>query len=552
VKPAAPHIDLVLLGPAAGCCRWSLGRLWPVAPAPEDVARHIEEQAGASAAAAWLFWDGTLGQPDEARVLKVFKKPGNLWHAGLLLGAAGRPAIIDFIQPTWMLNRDPDAGRECTSWRISLRACLVETEVLRQMGGVDPGMRSLETAALEMGLRYVQAGVITRYAPALLDAHPQEVQPGADSLEDQVRFACRRFGPKWAAWALLRMAANGLARYGEAMRAWRTRPAPQAAPTPAFCHPPFSPAAAGESRPRVSVLIPTVDRYPYLSRVLDQLRGQTTPAHEILVVDQTAPSRRPEGFYDQFQDLPLRVLLMDEAGQCSSRNRGLKEAAGDYILFLDDDDDELPAGLLERHLNTVARFQCQVSSGIVTEAGADGIPADFQRLRVSNVFPTNNSLIDKRVLHSSGLFDLAYNRGSRADGDLGMRIYMTGAAMILNPEISVYHHHAAMGGLRKHKARVVTYAASRQRLLVRHLKSVTEFYLAHRYFSPRQVREASVMAALGTLSIRGPLWKRLTKVVAGLSQMPSTLTALRRNEDAAKRMFGRFPNIPMLEEPNGD
>jgi glycosyltransferase involved in cell wall biosynthesis len=220
------------------------------------------------------------------------------------------------------------------------------------------------------------------------------------------------------------------------------------------------------------------------------------------VVDQTPAKDRDTDLSADFADLPLVVFHLDRAGQCSSRNAGLKEVTGDYILFIDDDD-EIPPHLIEDHLRGLAQSRAQVSSGVADEEGAGPLPEDFTYTRTSNVFPTNNTLVMKEVLRQSGLFDLAFDRGQRADHDLGMRIYLSGALMILSPEISVFHHHAPAGGLRTHKARIITYAGSRHRLGVRHLPSVTEFYLALRYFTPRQVREMFWLRAFGTFSFQG-------------------------------------------------
>ena len=80
------------------------------------------------------------------------------------------------------------------------------------------------------------------------------------------------------------------------------------------------------------------------------------------------------------------------------------------------------------------------------------LPDAFTLRRASDVFPTNNTMLRKSALRLSGLFDLAYEHGPRADGDLGMRLYLSGARMLLDPEIRVLHHHAPSGGLRTHKA----------------------------------------------------------------------------------------------------
>jgi len=316
-------------------------------------------------------------------------------------------------------------------------------------------------------------------------------------------------------------------------------------PAPAPFRADSGPAARTVSAPSVTVLIPTVDRYPYLRPLLDQLRRQTVPPLEILVLDQTRADRRAEGLAAEFPDLPLRYFALDKAGQCSSRNLGIHSARGEAILFLDDDD-EVPPDLIERHLATMARFRSDVSSGVAEEDGAGALPESFRLFRASDVFPTNNSLARITALAGSGLFDLAYERGARADGDLGMRLYLSGAFMVLDPGISVLHHHAPSGGLRTHKARVITRASSRARLTQRHLPAVTEIYLAKRYFTPRQVREALWHRALGTLRGDGSAARRLAKLAVGAALLPDTFLRIRRTARRAEAMLAEFPQIDSL------
>src|SRR5262249_20725681 len=114
---------------------------------------------------------------------------------------------------------------------------------------------------------------------------------------------------------------------------------------------------------RVTVLVPTVDRYSYLRTLLEQLRQQTIAPLEIIVVDQTAVERRDQSMLQEFRDLPLNWIFQDAPGQCTSRNAGLKLAKGDYVLFIDDDD-EVEPDLIESHLKTLACFKSEVSSGV--------------------------------------------------------------------------------------------------------------------------------------------------------------------------------------------
>lgn len=119
--------------------------------------------------------------------------------------------------------------------------------------------------------------------------------------------------------------------------------------------------------------------------------------------------------------------------------------------------------------------------------------------------------------------------------------------MVLDPSLRVLHHHAPRGGLRRHKARVATYAASRKSLWVRQLPEVTELYLKMRFYSPRQVRESLWISVLGTLSVRGALWKRLAKATIGVVMLPWTIAEMRRRVKLAQQMLARYPIIEQLE-----
>jgi len=251
---------------------------------------------------------------------------------------------------------------------------------------------------------------------------------------------------------------------------------------------------------------------------------------------------------EEFEDLPLKLFYLEKAGQCSSRNLGLQAVTGEWILFLDDDD-EVPPELIEAHLGGALALGTRVSNGVAHVPEEGELPKDYSIVRVSGVFPTNNTLVHRDVLLRSGLFDLAYDRGQRADGDLGMRVYLTGELMVLNPEAWVVHHHAPSGGLRKHKARVVTYASSRKYLTHRNLASVWDLYLAKRYFTSDQVRETLWLDVLGTFSIRGNRSRKLLKALISLACLPHTLWLLRRRAFQAEEMLTRYPQIPTLQTP---
>lgn len=519
---------------------WAYGRTWAAEPTVAGIAAATKACIRDGASEAVLFWDARLGYPDRELLDDVRARPGDMWHAGLLLGQGGRPGLIDFVHPVWLFNRDAAPDQEATSWRISLRACLVKRDMLRQLGGPLVSFESLAGASLEMGHRYLQAGAMPRHVPDMF--------PGTEAISDvlplidELRFLRTRFGPAWVAWAVGRALVSGYARPMALLRAWREMGmVPSVRPTldrvPA--------RSATEREVRVSVLIPTIERYPYLRTVLDQLRRQSVAPWEVIVVDQTPVGERNERLYAEFGDLPLQVLYQDTMGQCTSRNAGLNRMTGTHVLLLDDDV-EVPSDYIARHLNNLAQYGADVSSGVVHEIPIERSVVLGAPVRASDVFPAGNTLLKREVLKDSGLFDLAYDKGQRADGDLGMRIYLAGRLMVLDTSLSILHHRAPHGGLRRHGARKITYASSRRRLTHRHLPSVSELYLADRYFSSRQCREMLWMRVAGTVGMRGGPFRKALKVIIGLLLLPDTCSKMRRRRSLAQQMSETYPRIPQL------
>jgi len=541
------QVDLVYLGKNKLETDWPLGKIWLTEPTPKALGSLMQVQLPESEAPSLFFWDAQLGAPPRKQVLALQSHPVHVWHAGLQLGMGGLPGLTDFVNPTWMLNRDPDATIEATSWRLSIRACLIQTSVLRQMGGIRTEFDSLAAATLEMGHRYITQGVIVRHTPDLLFQNPG-ITPPELSFSDELRFIRSRFGHFWSLWALGRAILSGYVPFYKGLRAWQVV-AHQTIETNLtkthYSQPPVSYEKINNAS--ISVIIPTLNRYHFLRTLLDQLREQTIRPQEIIIIDQTPARQRDKYLLQDFSDLPLKILYRDQPGQCSARNAGLQVSCGEYILFIDDDD-EVPPNLIETHLLNISRFQAQVSSGVAQEVGAGLLPENFTYTRLSDVFPANNTLIRREILNHSGLFDLAYEHGSRADGDLGIRIYLSGGLMILQPKISVVHHHAPQGGLRTHQARTITYASSRRTLTHRHLPSVTEIYLVRRYFTPRQLREMLWLRTVGTFSVRGKLATKILKFALGLLYLPHTIWQIRQRTLLAKQMLKDFPQIPTLTD----
>ena len=128
-----------------------------------------------------------------------------------------------------------------------------------------------------------------------------------------------------------------------------------------------------------------------------------------------------------------------------------------------------------------------------------------------------------------------------------MRLYLSGEVMILAPWIETLHHHAPVGGLREHKARVDTYAASRSRIFKSNLPTISDIYLAKRYFTPSQAREMLWISVLGTFSIKGSGLKKLLKMLVSLLSLPKNLWQVNTRRKIADKMLLTYPEIPQFD-----
>jgi len=95
-------------------------------------------------------------------------------------------------------------------------------------------------------------------------------------------------------------------------------------------------------QPLVSVIIPTHNRSKDLARALTSLKKQTYKNLEVIVIDD-ASADDTESVVRSFEaDLKL-IYIKNTTNQLAARSRniGLKEASGEYIALLDDDDEFL-------------------------------------------------------------------------------------------------------------------------------------------------------------------------------------------------------------------
>lgn len=125
---------------------------------------------------------------------------------------------------------------------------------------------------------------------------------------------------------------------------------------------------------KVSVIIPTYNRFKYLLNAIDSVQKQTYPNIEIIVVNDHSLD---ENYYTHIFDEKIKVIHLDISGNSRAvcgfpsvgyvRTVGMKEATGKYIAFLDDDDiwfpDKIHEQLIAMYKTNTKMSCCEAVTG---------------------------------------------------------------------------------------------------------------------------------------------------------------------------------------------
>jgi glycosyltransferase involved in cell wall biosynthesis len=138
----------------------------------------------------------------------------------------------------------------------------------------------------------------------------------------------------------------------------------------------------------ISVIIPTYNRAPQLITSVNSVLAQTHREFEIVVVDdgsidstaqtiQTIVNRT----HDSGSQLPrIRYFYQSNKGQSVARNKGVAEAIGEWIAFLDSDDRWLPEKL-EWQVRAIERFKDNCGACFTDACLVDGQGLDTTAFR---------------------------------------------------------------------------------------------------------------------------------------------------------------------------
>ena len=134
--------------------------------------------------------------------------------------------------------------------------------------------------------------------------------------------------------------------------------------------------------PRISVIITTYNRAKLLPRAVNSVLAQTYNDYEIIIVDDCSQDNTREVIRG-FKDPRIQVIRHEtNRRSAAARNTGIAHARGEYITFLDDDDECTPTRLADQVSVLDANPNVGVVYGWIEEindtTGARRIPRNIQ------------------------------------------------------------------------------------------------------------------------------------------------------------------------------
>lgn len=261
---------------------------------------------------------------------------------------------------------------------------------------------------------------------------------------------------------------------------------------------------AKERAPLVSIVIPTYSRPIFLERALKSIYTQTYTNWELLVVDDNDPDSEARRETKALMSEHSRVTYLQHEhnkGGSAARNTGIQAAQGEFVGFLDDDDEWL-AEKLSKQMTVFAKADEDVA--LVYTGSRHIYPDENQNvdreptlsgtvlvdLIPENIIGTTSTVVCRReALLTIGMFDEALPASQ--DYDLFFRLAQRYKFAVV-PEVLTLSHRHNEGNIgsnvagkvvayttfyTKHKATMQAYPEAH----LAHLKWMARYFVRHGY-----------------------------------------------------------------------
>lgn len=112
---------------------------------------------------------------------------------------------------------------------------------------------------------------------------------------------------------------------------------------------------------KISVIIPVYNTEKYLKECVESVLAQTYHNLEILLINDGATDSSPQ-ICESYakQDARIKLIHKENGGLSDTRNTGIKQCSGDYVLFLDSDDYWDDPTMVEKLANQMQQYPVDI------------------------------------------------------------------------------------------------------------------------------------------------------------------------------------------------
>ena len=275
---------------------------------------------------------------------------------------------------------------------------------------------------------------------------------------------------------------------------------------------------------KVSVIIPTYNRKHTLGRAIESIISQTIKPLEIIIVDDGSNDGTREWIKQEYPF--IKYLNQNNSGVSASRNRGIFSANGNWIAFLDSDDEWTPEKL-ERQLSILSSDKEAVFCHTNEIWIRNGTRVNQMRkhekyggyifekcLDMCRISPSS-SIIKKEVFDHIGYFDESLIVCE--DYDLWLRIAAHYKILFLDqPLIKKYGGHVdqlsrVKGGIEKYRIQSLEKILSSESLEISQFNSAKEILIKKLNIYANGVRKRKRVKELDQITERIQYWINTSK-----------------------------------------
>ena len=132
----------------------------------------------------------------------------------------------------------------------------------------------------------------------------------------------------------------------------------------------------------VTIVVTVFNKELFVQQCIDSVLAQTYTNLELIVIDDGSTDASGS-IIESISDHRVRRIVQDNSGVCHARNRGLVNAEGQWILFLDGDDWLDPHHLETLLTSNVENTDLMVSGWITVDEGSSGKVQEYKSKKVA-------------------------------------------------------------------------------------------------------------------------------------------------------------------------